>query len=65
MVILSNFRPAIKLQKQNNNRFEVDYGPDIQIEHRSITNLSKPENIVVLECVHRLLRKGYSPKHEF
>ncbi len=48
---------------QNNNRFEVDYGPDIQIEHRSITNLSKPENIVVLECVHRLLRKGYSPKH--
>ncbi|MDE0088319.1 MAG: N-6 DNA methylase, partial [Candidatus Poribacteria bacterium] len=34
------------------------------IVHREDTcNLSKDENFVVLECVHRLMEKGYKPEH--
>jgi len=30
---------------------------------KSIQNITKPEDWVVLECVNRLLEKGYNPKH--
>lgn len=33
------------------------------INERQICNLKTPENFVVLECVHRLLEKGYKPEH--
>ncbi|GAA4344374.1 N-6 DNA methylase [Flaviaesturariibacter amylovorans] len=33
----------------------------ILVHDKSTSNLSKPENLVVLECVDRLLRKGYKP----
>jgi len=38
---------------------EIDYGKGIKVNHRGVCNFSKPENLVVLECVIRLLRKGY------
>lgn len=33
------------------------------INERQTCNFSATENIVVLECVHRLLEKGYHPQH--
>lgn len=39
----------------------IDYGEKILVEHGGITNLSKRESIVQLECVIRLLKKGYKP----
>lgn len=33
------------------------------VNERQITNFSSNENFVVLECIHRLLEKGYKPSH--
>ncbi|HPH62019.1 MAG TPA: restriction endonuclease subunit S [Paludibacteraceae bacterium] len=39
----------------------IDYGT-ITCESKTTQNFSQPENFVVLECVDRLLIKGYKPK---
>lgn len=39
----------------------IIYGPEIRLGDRTTSNLSLPENLVVLECVNRLLEKGYKP----
>lgn len=39
---------------------QVDYGADIKIGHASVCSLTKDEFLVQLECVIRLLKKGYS-----
>ncbi len=41
----------------------IDYGNKIKIETRTTLNFSQPENFVVLECVNRLLDKGYKPEN--
>lgn len=41
----------------------IDYGNGIIAESRTTQNFSQPENFVVLECVDRLLLKGYKPQH--
>ncbi len=33
------------------------------VNRRDTCNFSQPENFVVFECVHRLLEKGYKPRH--
>lgn len=52
----------------NNYTIEIDfineklnYGNLIQAESKTTQNFSQKENWVVLECVDRLLKKGYSP----
>jgi type I restriction enzyme M protein len=40
----------------------IDYGREIKSGSKTIQNLSLAENFVVLECVDRLLTKGYKPK---
>lgn len=45
----------------DHGRSAVDYGPRIKVWHRSCLGLRKPENLVTLECVIRLLNKGYDP----
>ncbi|MBO1051423.1 MAG: N-6 DNA methylase [Dolichospermum sp. DET73] len=42
---------------------KIDYGDKILVEDETTSNFSQPENFVVLECVNRLLEKGYEPKH--
>jgi type I restriction enzyme M protein len=39
----------------------IDYGSKITYDNKSTQNHSQPENFVVLECVNRLLERGYSP----
>jgi type I restriction enzyme M protein len=41
----------------------IDYGKKISIGDETTSNFSQPENFVVLECVCRLLEKGYEPQH--
>lgn len=41
----------------------INYGDKISSESKTTSNLSQPENFVVLECVNRLLEKGYKPEN--
>ena len=41
---------------------QFNYGPLIVAESKTTQNFSQPENWVVLECVVRLLEKGYRPQ---
>jgi type I restriction enzyme M protein len=40
----------------------INYGEKIKSDSKTTQNFSQPENFVVLECVDRLLRKGYKPE---
>jgi type I restriction enzyme M protein len=51
-----NYSITIDFQKK-----KIIYPPPIQIGDETTTNFSHPENFIVLECVERLLRKGYRP----
>lgn len=42
---------------------KFNYGNLIQAESKTTQNFSQKENWVVLECVDRLLEKGYKPNH--
>src|ERR1700755_1417683 len=39
------------------------YGKDIKVHHQRVLGFDDNENFVVLECVNRLLEKGYEPPH--
>lgn len=48
----------IDLEKQS-----INYGNIITAESKTTQNFSKSENFVILECVDRLLTKGYKPQN--
>ena len=39
------------------------FGGKIKIQGKDFQNITKPEDWVVLECVNRLLEKGYKPEN--
>lgn len=39
----------------------IDYGSNIVVHRKTTSNFSQDESLVVLECVVRLLKKGYPP----
>ncbi len=39
----------------------INFGEKIKIQRSTTCNFNQPENMVVLECVDRLLSKGYEP----
>lgn len=41
----------------------INYGSGIIAESKTTQNFSQPENFVVLECVDRLLTRGYKPQN--
>jgi type I restriction enzyme M protein len=41
----------------------INYGEKIKAESKTSSNFSQPENFVVLECVDRILEKGYKPEN--
>ena len=53
---------TIDLSNQNLAKCYISYGDLIKIHRRTTTNFSKNENLIVLECVNRLLEKGYEPE---
>ena len=42
---------------------KIIYPSDVKINDKTTCNFDKPENFVVLECINRLLEKGYRPEH--
>ncbi|MBF0807622.1 restriction endonuclease subunit M [Rothia nasimurium] len=42
---------------------KIVYPETLRVNEKQTTNFSHPENFVVLECVFRLLQKGYRPEH--
>lgn len=44
------------------HKTRVDYGSDILVHHTGCAKLDKPENLVVLDCILKLLRLGYPAK---
>jgi len=53
-----NYEIRIDLKAKN-----IDYGKKIQVQDKTTSNFSARENFVVLECVNRLLEKGYKPEN--
>ena len=53
-----NHRYVIEVDFQKE---QINYGPLIKSESKTTQNFSQAENWVVLECVDRLLTKGYAP----
>lgn len=49
--------------KVNIEEQRIDYGNKITVGNKVACNLKTLENSVVLECVNRLLEKGYNPKN--
>jgi type I restriction enzyme M protein len=43
----------------------IDYGKKIKWDVKTTQNFSQAENWVILECVNRLLEKGYKPENIF
>ena len=56
---------TIEVAKDPGNaaRMLVDYGTKITVTQKGAASLKNPENLVVLECVLRLLNLGYKPEH--
>lgn len=54
----SNYKLKVDIENEL-----IAYGTKIKVEDKGITNFKQRENFVVLECVNRLLEKGYSPKN--
>lgn len=44
------------------NKTKINYG-DVVVHRKTTSTFSQEENLVVLECVNRLLEKGYLPEH--
>ena len=56
--IYVDYAIEIDFEKQS-----INYGSAITAESKTTQNFSQPENFVVLECVDRLLTKGYKPQN--
>ncbi|MDR1901034.1 MAG: restriction endonuclease subunit S [Treponema sp.] len=41
----------------------INYGKEIKSDSKTTQNFSQPENFVILECVNRLIEKGYKPQN--
>ncbi len=54
----NNYTLKVNLNDQN-----IDYGNLITLGDKTTCNFRADENFVILECVNRLLEKGYSPKN--
>jgi type I restriction enzyme M protein len=54
----SNYKIQVDIETES-----IDYGKKIRVEDKSTSNFKAEENFVVLECVNRLLEKGYKPEN--
>ena len=47
----------------DNKKIIYPEGKGLKVNDKTTSNFEHPENFVVLECVCRLLEKGYRPEH--
>lgn len=57
-----DYKISINYDEKSADKSSIDYGAKIIINRGTTTNFSQEENLVVLECVDRLLTKGYKPE---
>ncbi|MFX0212075.1 MAG: N-6 DNA methylase [Candidatus Hodarchaeota archaeon] len=62
VVCINGYNISITYNPNEPRTSKIDYGPKIKVWRKTTSNLSQDENLVVLECVIRLLRKGYRPE---
>ena len=60
---INDYTISIEIDPKNLSGSVINYGSKIKVHHKNVCNFSKDENIVQLECVIRLLRKGYKPNN--
>ena len=58
----NNYEITLKLNENDITKSTINYGDDIKYGRTSTQNLHQKETFVVLECIDRLISKGYSPK---
>ncbi len=58
---VKNYEIQILLNENDFERTTIDYGRKIKKYRGTTANFSQQENFVILECVNRLLEKGYAP----
>ena len=54
----NNYKIRVDIEAES-----IDYGKKIRVEDKTTSNFKSEENFVVLECVNRLLEKGYKPEN--
>ncbi|HOF44556.1 MAG TPA: N-6 DNA methylase [Candidatus Pacearchaeota archaeon] len=60
--VYSGYEIKITIDDDNFRNSKIDYGEKITIERATTINFSQQENFVILECINRLLEKGYKPE---
>lgn len=59
----NNYEINIRYNEEFPEKSEIDYGSKILCNRRTTCNFHQEETFVVLECVNRLLEKGYKPEN--
>ena len=62
-VIIDDYKISIAINNSDIKKSIINYGPSIKVHHKNVCDFTKNESLVQLECVLRLLRKGYKPKN--
>jgi len=57
-----SYEISVNLENIGSSSRSIDYGKKVKVRRATILSLTKPENLVSLECIDRLLELGYSPE---
>ncbi|WP_138419717.1 N-6 DNA methylase [Aquibacillus sediminis] len=64
----SDYKITVEIKNEDRNSSVIDWGSkvndthgEIEVIRKTTSSLKQDENLVVLECVNRLLEKGYPP----
>jgi type I restriction enzyme M protein len=57
----NGYNVTITIDFSNFKKSHINYGTKIKVNNKSVCNFTKPEYFIQLECVLRLLKKGYPP----
>ncbi len=58
----AGYEIVIELNESIPKKSKIDYGNKIKKDRATTSNFELEENFVILECVDRLLNKGYKPE---
>lgn len=60
--LYDNYEIIVELNESEPKKSKINYGNKIKKDRNTTSNFENQENFVVLECVNRLLEKGYKPE---
>lgn len=56
------YKIIIEYNPLDEKKSKINYGSKIKVDRKTTSNFNQTESFVVLECVDRLLKKGYRPE---